>query len=122
MRGLDEVVRKLNGCHGLRGNLWLDGSFLTEKIDPEDVDYLLCVASDLYENDPAVRAAVDWASAEDRHFSHYCDAYKWIEYTSGHPLFKNAVRERADWTQWYGTSRGGVPKGIVVISLPALMT
>lgn len=121
MRGLERVVYTLNNCYGLRGELWLDGSFLTEKIDPKDVDYLLCVPSDIYDRDTTARTTVDWASHEDRLFSHYCDGYKWVEYLPGHPLFNRAVRDRTDWINWYGHSRAGVPKGIVVVSLPAVM-
>ena len=40
MSGLEALLRKLKDG-GIVGNLWVDGSFLTQKSDPGDVDLLL---------------------------------------------------------------------------------
>jgi Family of unknown function (DUF6932) len=119
MDGLRQVIRKLNEAD-IEGELWLDGSFLTEKIDPEDVDYLLCVGSDIYDVDPAKRAVIDWASHADLKTSHLCDAYKWVEYKPGHPLFAYSEDERRYWADFFGTSRKKIRKGIAVVTLPAV--
>jgi hypothetical protein len=120
MDGLDRFVARLDDA-GITGELWLDGSFLTEKIDPEDVDCLIRVSSDLYDGDSAKRAVIDWASEVDRRETHSCDADKWVEYIEGHPLFGRSDSDREFWTEWFGKSRGGVPKGIVVVVLPTVM-
>lgn len=120
MDGLCGLVERLNR-NGVVGEVWLDGSFVTEKIDPEDVDILIRVSSALYDNDRRVRDAVDWASQEERRDSHNCDSYKWIEYDSGHPLFPDSENDRNYWTRFFGTSRKGVAKGIVTITIPAVM-
>lgn len=121
MDRLHDLIRRLSAA-GVTGKVWVDGSFVTEKIDPGDVDILIHVTSDLYDNDPVKRATVDWAAHPDRFDTHSCDAYKWIEYSVGHPLFADSEDSRRYWTDWYGLSRGGTPKGIVVISLPAVVT
>lgn len=121
MKGLHEVIRKLS-AGGIVGEVWADGSFVTEKIDPGDVDILVRVSSDQYDNDPAKRAIIDWASHEDLKDSHSCDAYKWIEYSQGHPLFGQSEDERLDWTDFYGHSRSHVPKGIIVVAIPAVIS
>ena len=59
MDGLHDFHRLLV-TSGVVGNLWLDGSFTTEKIDPKDVDLVLMCKAELYdEGSPAVRTAID---------------------------------------------------------------
>jgi hypothetical protein len=118
--GLIDLVRQISEA-GVDGEIWLDGSFLTNKIDPIDVDCLLRVGSDDYDNDAAKRAVIDWASHEDRLDSHSCDSYKWVEYDAGHPLFAISEDTRRYWSDWYGMSRKKVEKGIAVVLLPAVI-
>src|SRR4051794_8743849 len=61
---LDAIVGKLSAA-GILGEVWVNGSFLTQKIDPDDSDILVRVASSIYDNDPQKRAVVDWASHPD---------------------------------------------------------
>jgi hypothetical protein len=117
MDHLAAIVDKLSTA-GIVGEVWVDGSFLTQKIDPDDSDILVRVASSIYDTDPQKRAVVDWASHPDLYVTHTCDAYKWIEYTVGHPLHSDSESDRVYWTDWYGKSRKGILKGIAVITLP----
>ncbi len=48
MNGLEQTIEKLENSH-VTGELWIDGSFVTKKIDPDDVDALLCVDANLYD-------------------------------------------------------------------------
>lgn len=120
MDNLEDVIRRLNDAD-IDGQMWIDGSFLTRKIDPLDVDYLLRVGSDIYDHDSAKRVVIDWASHEDLRESHSCDSYKWIEYDLRHPLFPDSEDTRKYWTDWYGMSRRKVAKGIAVVILPAVV-
>ena len=115
-----DVVRRLNSFK-VTGELWIDGSFVTKKVDPEDVDILLRVSSDIYDSDDKARAVVDWASSAELLESHSCDAYRWIEYSSGHPLHAESEADRRYWERWFGYGRNGKPKGIVVVKLPATL-
>ena len=49
MAGLAEVIERLIQ-HRVVGELWVDGSFLTEKINPGDVDVVLRVPSSVYDD------------------------------------------------------------------------
>src|SRR5688572_26578012 len=49
MGRLDAAVKRLADA-GIVGELWIDGSFLTQKINPEDVDLSLKVDGDFYDN------------------------------------------------------------------------
>src|SRR4051794_12451076 len=48
---------------GVACDLWLDGSFLTEKIDPKDVDVVVRCSHAIYDaGTPAQRQALDWVN------------------------------------------------------------
>ena len=51
-KGLDVLVTVLELCDVV-GELWVDGSFLTEKINPKDVDVVLRVDGALYNSGAA---------------------------------------------------------------------
>ena len=74
MDGIEQIIRKLNEFE-VAGEMWLDGSFVTSKIDPDDVDSLLRVSSDIYEGDATKRTIIDWATEPDRWNTHSCDSY-----------------------------------------------
>jgi hypothetical protein len=118
--GFRQVVEALNQA-GVNGQLWIDGSFVTEKIDPHDVDMLLHVQSSEYDGDADKREVISWATSPELLESHSCDSYCWVEYSSGHPLALQNNADRQYWSDWFGFSRPPqrTPKGIAVLSLPA---
>ena len=51
---------------GIVGELWINGSFLTEKVDPEDVDASLRISSALWDNaSEEQRAVLEWLASVD---------------------------------------------------------
>lgn len=120
MAGPSEVLGRL-GAVGINAEAWIDGSFLTEKIDPNDVDFAIRLRGAEYDVAPQeVCDAVEWA-VSDLKTSHRVDGYAWAEWPDSHPLHGFGEDRRQYWTKWYGSSRGGHPKGIVVIRLGAGM-
>jgi|GEM_PF-3312990 len=58
--GFTEIVCKLVE-YRVRGDLIIDGSFLTEEIEPTDIDFTLCVSEQLYlSSSGKQRAYMDW--------------------------------------------------------------
>lgn len=119
MNGLDAVVQSLEE-RGIVGDLWVDGSFLTEAINPADVDVVLHVAAAFY----------DGATQEQRDFmndwfapygpareQHECDAFLACDFPPDHPMYFGAdIREY--WLRQYGTGHDEVtPKGIAVVAV-----
>src|SRR5688572_27438934 len=49
MTGLEAVLQRLEEM-AVVGDLWVDGSFLTEAIDPADVDVVLHVTPDFFDS------------------------------------------------------------------------
>ena len=75
MANLDSAIARLNSA-GVPGEVWIDGSFLTAKIDPADVDLVLRTSAMWFENDatPEQREAVERFDAGLRDSEHL-DAY-----------------------------------------------
>ncbi len=115
--GLQSVVDRLL-ISKISGELWVDGSFVTEKTDPVDVDIVLRIPAEAYENGTdKQRKAIDWLNG-DLKDSHYCDSYCFMEWPPSHPLYWYGEYMYTYWMKWYGFSRGEEMKGIAVIPLP----
>lgn len=121
MAGLEYVVAELSS-KGVTGEVWVNGSFLTEKVDPADVDLVLRAPAALVDDGTAAqREAVEWV-ASNLKADHLCDSYVCLEYPEGHPLHDVGVETREYWARLFGHSRRGEPKGIAVLPLPARIT
>ena len=116
MAGLAEVVERLSQ-YRVAGELWVDGSFLTEKINPGDVDIVLRVQSSMYDDGTSgQREIVDWIDGNLRGHN-LCDSYVFYEFPEDDPSYSLGKKERDYWNYLFGHSRGGMPKGIAVIDL-----
>ena len=100
------------------GEAWVNGSFLTEKVDPEDVDVVFRFPASEYDDGSRTkRSAINWSVERDRHPDLRCDAYPLPEYPVGDPLQATSEQSRNYWQRWFGTDRSGEPKGIAVVRL-----
>lgn len=119
MNGFSSVVQILIAV-GIVGHMWVDGSFLTQKIDPEDVDLLLRISLELYENATSEQmSTIEWfAQGEQPKTDYHCDCYIWVEIPPGHPAYIDSEERREYWTRQYGLSRRNEHKGIAVVELP----
>ena len=117
MAGLEQITDRLHN-DAIVGEIWVDGSFLTEKIDPADVDIVLRIQADVYDNGtPQQRAAIDWLDS-DLKGSHHCDSYFFMEYPPGHRLHSFGQDMYDYWMRQWGVARDNVMKGIAVLLLP----
>lgn len=116
MVGLKKVIERLAKA-GVEGHLWVNGSFMTEKIDPEDVDVLLCVNMEFYDSCSGnTRKAIDWLNANLKD-ELLCDSYLLCMRPMGHANFPETEFMHAYWTRQFGFDRSDNLKGIGVISL-----
>ena len=121
MEGFRTFVQNLVDW-GVRGELWVDGSFLTEKIDPKDIDVVLrCDGSVFDKADGAYRKAVAWVN-ENQKAALKCDSYTFFEYDEDDPLHQEGQWQYAWYLSRWGHSSIGEPKGIVVIRLDGTPT
>lgn len=109
MNGLRTLVRNLAGT-GVHADLWVDGSFVTAKLNPEDIDVVLCFGDqeELTETQHQFLRRLRSQSTTQANYArlHYgCDFY--VAPQSG----------RAYWLRWYGHDRKDNPKGIVIVRI-----
>ena len=117
MDGVDKFVDMLR-AEGVVGDLWIDGSFMTQKLDPEDVDVVLSVQSQFYENGTeAQQALVDLIAMADFKPDYFCDAFVLWQYDQDDELYAYGDWERAYWIRQFGFSRGVDKKGMALIQL-----
>lgn len=115
MVGLELVARKLHSG-GIKGQIWVNGSFLTEKIDPADSDVLLCLKDSFCQSATESQLRrIEWMQSVKKR--HLCDGYLLIEYPEGHHLYPLTEWNRAYWIRQFGFTRGNEVKGIAVIDL-----
>jgi hypothetical protein len=121
MDGLVQVVERLLADR-IEGEIWVDGSFLTEKTDPEDVDIVLrCRGEWVERSNKAQQAAILWV-AGNLHDSHHCHSFVLFEFDEGHPMHVVSHYWYCYWMRQWGFSRGSEDrpqemKGIAVLQL-----
>ncbi len=86
--------------------LIVDGSFLTEEIDPNDIDFSVCVTPEFYEACNAVQLEfLEWIrDSFDIKKTHLCDCYLCVEYPEGHPDWFDGIQDRSYWINLFATS------------------
>lgn len=120
MQNLASVVDRLNQL-GISGELWVDGSFLTEKVDPDDVDLTLRIQAHVYDN--GTTQQTDYMDALCQLYpSQKIDAYLQIEWPIVHKNYAIGKGNYDYWKNQWGRSRNGVAKGIAVIELTRRQT
>ncbi len=117
--GLQFVLGRPNE-RGVEAEVWVDGSFLTEKPNPEDVDFVLCVRASVYdEGTEAVREALEWIK-DDLKSLHKCDSHLFFVYERDDSVYEVGEKSRRYWLKQFGESRKDEPKGIAVVTLPSV--
>jgi hypothetical protein len=116
-RNLLHVVAELTD-NRIVGELLIDGSFITTKINPRDVDLVLCVSSELYDGCSAgQRSVFNWFESEALRADYRCDGYISVEWPAAHPLYAEGIATRNYWLTFFGHTREGHEKGIGVLTL-----
>lgn len=115
--GLSFVIDKLLQ-YQVEADVWLNGSFLTKKQDPEDVDLVLCIKIEVYDQAPSeAKDAIDWIN-DNLKKVHFCDSYRFFMYPPSHKLHTVGEQLHAYWLDQFGTNYAGdEPKGIALIEL-----
>lgn len=123
MDGLDIIVKRLV-FGGVIGEIWVDGSFVTDKIDPSDVDILLLVDGNFFASASSEQQEImKWVQANLKH-SHLCDSQFWVQYDKTHPEHERSEWFRAYWLKMFGFYSDDGPnayetKGMVRLLLPS---
>lgn len=114
MKGVEEVVRRLLAAK-VPGELWIDGSFLTKKDEPDDADLLWCGEAEPYNNGtPEQKAVMRWFDEDDLRTPYRCDSRLSLIHPVGHIFHQDDLSVREYWRKRFGEGRG-VRKGLAVV-------
>lgn len=112
---LCQMVSEL-GAAGISCDLWLDGSYLTEKLDPDDIDLSLKVDADVVSTLDAHQWDLLQRIAQGE-FDPRLDSYIVISYPIGHTRRGTDLDRWPYWAEWWGVARGGWCKGVAVLHI-----
>jgi hypothetical protein len=121
MLGLEKAIVRM-GEEGIRGRLWVDGSFLTEAINPKDVDVVLVIPRSLWTHAPAaLHAAIRRVQDGKLKDEFLVDSYVFMESPESSDMHEYDLGQYELYFDWFGRNRPkNVDKGIVVIDVPAV--
>lgn len=118
MDGLEKVIQKVV-ADKLESDVWINGSFLTKKIDPDDSDILVVMKPDFLANATQVqKATIDWLGTDLKAAGFLCHSQVFWDCPSGHPEYDTSRWFCAYWLRQFGFSRKDEPKGIALIKTP----
>jgi hypothetical protein len=114
MTGLESVVDRVSSA-GINTDIWVNGSFLTKKEDPNDSDIVLKVDATLIDNGTDDQKAIlEWVRSDLKN-DHLCDSYIMPIFPDGDPQQVLNDYHIAYWLKQFGFSRGVNYKGIAVV-------
>jgi hypothetical protein len=114
MAGLEDVIQRLTSA-GVAAEIWVNGSFLTQKHDPGDSDLVLRLPIEAYERgSEEQKATLDWVRSNLKQ-THLCDSYLFYVFPSGDNRAILNDYNHAYWIRQFGFSRGLELKGIAVL-------
>ena len=100
---------------------WVNGSFVTNKVDPGDMDIMTIFDGPTYDALPAHIRAIIGSMTLHKYTQQYwrCDAYGVAIYPAGHPMHDPTNKALTYWNMQWGHTKGGVDAaGNVVPSMP----
>ena len=116
MATLSSLYRSINDS-SIPARLWIDGSFLTEQENPEDIDVTMVVVGHVFRSLTAEqRALFDWFRSTPLYEEHRCYNYA---------LILDGERDDWDllhryWVRQYGFDDDRRKKGVAEILVPKL--
>ena len=116
LRALREEVVK----HGPPGVQWVDGSFVTTKLNPGDIDIVTFMDLERLnalsrDDQAAVERLVK--GRECTKAAYGCHTFLVPSCEPNHPFFPKFEQRRRYWRKWFGRTRQGRPKGFVAMVL-----
>ncbi len=94
---------------GVSGTQWLDGSYVTNRMDPDDIDLVTFIDVahlNALQNTPAEAFLVNALAAGPKTPARYrADSYVVAVAPAGHPLHASFEKARDYWRKWFGHMR-----------------
>lgn len=116
MAVLETAIKKIQDA-GFPCELWIDGSFLTEKIDPTDVDVAAIVPFHVFTAASAkIHQTLEWISSDDTCDREGLDGYILNMFPASSPMAAAWEQRRDEFTLLFCTKYDNVtPKGVAIM-------
>lgn len=106
-------LEKLTSIIGLDFYVWVDGSYVTRKLNPEDIDFVSFVDAQIYyDNEPQI----DVLRAHHLHKKTGVDDYFVRRFRQDHRNYLNYTLDVKQWNFAFSTSRSGGSKGFIQLN------
>ncbi|MCE7061650.1 DUF6932 family protein [Dyadobacter sp. CY343] len=90
--------------------IWIDGSFITLKPNPQDMDVVIFIEAADYERQEILLSTL-------RQRSKSLDIYFVKSYPPEHPKYFLTNFDKIDWQSFFGRNRQNLKKGIIKLSM-----
>jgi hypothetical protein len=111
---LEAIIAAINH-QSIAGDVWIDGSYLTEKLNPDDVDLALVITRDTHSKLNSVQQQFFHNLNDKQLYEQYrLDSYG-IAIDVG---TYDGEYTYAYWLKQFGFSRADQPKGIIRVAVP----
>lgn len=119
MAGLELVITQIANIN-LPLEIWVDGGFLTEKLNPKDSDIVVCVPQSSWRaaNQHQLDALGHLRDDDYEKEPYFCDANFFVNHEPGSALATQGEWDRAYWLRQFGFARNDEEKGVAVIKVP----
>ena len=98
----------------------MNGSFMTRKMDPTDVDLVVVVQEGAWPGTPQQRGVFARIAKKQFTTPLPCDSYLIVEYPKGHKHYDVSEVMRAYWIKQFCFNRNEELKGLAVIRTPII--
>ncbi|WP_371812686.1 hypothetical protein [Kaistia sp. 32K] len=108
-------TRRHDSHNRIEGRIWVDGSFLTKKENPDDVDLLLEVDQVFLDRATADQCGfINWFQESNLYEKFRCDNYLLVKGSGPESEYMFAY-----WLRQFGFSRSNEMKGLATIHIPS---
>lgn len=92
---------------------WIDGSFSTNKLNPDDIDLVNFINYTNFNPDLKM-FDMNGSNGYPKHI-YNIDGYNLLTFPDTHPYYDNMQERIKYWRTWFGTDRQNNPKGIIEV-------
>lgn len=105
MDGFRQIVAMLEN-ESISCELIVDGSYLTEEIQPDDIDFAVVVTPNFYDHcTQQQRKLLDWiGDSKEIVRTHLCDCYLCVNYKDGDAVWFEGINDRSWWVNFFAKS------------------
>jgi len=116
----DGLLRALTHAaqSGVPFEAWVDGSFLTQKLNPKDADVVLRIQyTDWDRASKQQRGMIEWIGSVECKLECYCKGYYFLDCEGSHPRAAIAEADRKMWVDDFAyATYTKEPKGVAVLA------